>query len=359
MNQKRVIWHVLFWLVQYSISLYNELYMSVSFSKHPSLQLFLETACSVFLILVIKIAVAYYILYQLIPRWIKAPGKAVLYLETIALMLFSALCIRLVVQLVIWPFIYKEPVPSLTALQLAARYFYSLMDLLQVVGIASAIKLFKLRIRAAQNEKVLVQEKLRSEVLHLKSQVNPHFLFNTLNSIYSLSRAQSALAPDAIMRLSKILRYMLYETGHKTITLEDELKIIEDYIELQQLRFGKRLTIEIEKKISSPNTGIAPLLLLPLVENAFKHGGNEGGLIRISVVLADHVLFFSIANPVGQPAYKANEEEGIGLANIRRQLELLYRNFSLDTAATENIFNVTLKINLSGYAGFELFDSRR
>lgn len=356
MNRKRIAWHVLFWLIQYSISLYNELYMSVSFTKHPTLQLFLESAFVIFLILIIKMSVVYYVLYRLIPRWIKTPRKISLYIEALGIVLIAALCIRFLIQLFVWPVIYKETA-SLGTLQLTARYFYTLMDLLQVVGLASAIKLFKLRISAAQNEKALVQEKLRSEMLHLKSQVNPHFLFNTLNSIYSLSRAQSAKAPDAIMRLSKILRYMLYEAGQKTISLQEELTIMDDYIELQQLRFGQRLKIEITKQLDEPATGIAPLLLLPLVENAFKHGSNEGGVISISLVLTKNKLSFSITNPVAQTSFQP-KEEGIGLANIRRQLELLYHDHSLETSPGENTFNVALKIDLSQYAGFELFDSR-
>jgi two-component system LytT family sensor kinase len=356
MNRKRIFWHILFWLIQYSISLYNELYMSVSFTRHPTLHMFLESAFVIFLILIIKITVVYYMLYRLIPRWIKAPSGIALYAEALGIVLFAALCVRLLIQLFVWPVIYKETA-SLGGLQLTARYFYTLMDLLQVVGLASAIKLFKLRISAAQNEKMLVQEKLRSEMLHLKSQVNPHFLFNTLNSIYSLSRAQSAQAPDAIMRLSKILRYMLYEAGQKTISLQEELKVMDDYIELQQLRFGQRLKIEVARQLDEPTTGIAPLLLLPLVENAFKHGSNEGGIISISVLLNKNKLTFSISNPVTQTGFQP-KEEGIGLANIRRQLELLYPEHSLETSPGGNIFNVTLKIDLSQYAGFELFDSR-
>jgi LytS/YehU family sensor histidine kinase len=357
MNRKRSAWHVLFWLVQYSISLYNELYMSVSFSKQPTLQMFLESAFAVFLLLLIKMAAAYYVLYKLIRRWIKAPGKVSLYIEALALVLCAALCIRLVVQLFIWPVIYNDHTTSLTALQITARYFYSLMDLLQVVGIASAIKLFKLRISAAKNEKILVQEKLRSEMLHLKSQVNPHFLFNTLNSIYSLSRSRSEQAPGAIIRLSKILRYMLYETGQKTVSLQEELKVMNDYIELQQLRFGQRLKLDIQKNIDSPETAIAPLLLLPLVENAFKHGSNEGGTISISIVLNNNILSFGVTNPVAHTSFKPTEE-GIGLVNIRRQLELLYPRATLQITPGEHAFNVDLKIDLSEYAGFELFDSR-
>lgn len=355
---RRIFWHVLFWLAQYSISLYNDLYMSLSFSRQPSLQLFLESAFAVFLIMIIKLCVVYYVLYHLIRRWIKAPGKRALYIEAGLLILAGAVCIRLLLQFIIWPVIYKEIHPPLSLLQLTARYFYTLMDLLQVVGIASAIKLFKLRISATQNEKTLVQEKLRAEMLHLKSQVNPHFLFNTLNSIYSLSRSQSTQAPDAIMRLSKILRYMLYETGQKTISLQEELKIMDDYIELQQLRFGGRLSIDVKKQLDFPGAGIAPLLLLPLVENAFKHGSNEGGVISVSITLINNQFCFTITNPLAQSSFKQKDEEGIGLANIRRQLELLYSDFLLDTVAGEHTFTVTLKIDLSGYAGFELFDSR-
>ena len=204
-----------------------------------------------------------------------------------------------------------------------------------------------------------MHEKLRSEILHLKSQVNPHFLFNTINSIYSLSRSQSTLAPDAIMALSKILRYMLYETSEKTIPLKDELKIIDDYIELQQLRFSRRLSVDVTVQSDGESAEIAPLLLLPLVENAFKHGSEEGGTIDIRVVLKNNALAFEISNPIAEHSFAIKEEEGIGLANIRRQLELLYPAFSLETLRKENTFTVKLKLNLGSYAGFELFDSRR
>jgi sensor histidine kinase YesM len=353
---KRLILHLLFWLVQYSISLYNELYLSVSFSHHPSADLFLKAALSVGLIFVIKVLATYYTLYRLIPKWIKDPGRARLYLEAIATVLFATLFIRMITQLIVWRLIYNEAGISLSNTQLAARYFYSMLDLLQVLGLAAAIKLLKLRVTAVKQEKAMVQEKLRSELLHLKSQLNPHFLFNAINSIYALARAQSALTADAVMQLSKILRYMLYETGQKTIPLQDEIKIIEDYIALQQLRYSKRLSVTLEKELDDHDAHVVPLLLLPLVENAYKHGSEEGGHIEIKITLHHQQLYVGITNPVVETPHKTPGEEGIGLSNIRRRLQLLYRDFSLQTYLKENTFKVELNTNLSSYAGIELFD---
>jgi len=359
MNKKRLALHALFWLVQYSVNLYNELYLSVSFSLHPTTELLIQSVAAVFFLLLVKMAAAYYILYALIPRWVKHPGRILPYLEATGIILLAALCLRLIMHLVIWPWIYDEAVPVLKPLQVAARFFYSLLDLLQVVGLASAIRLFRLRIHAMEHEKILVQEKLRSEMLHLRAQLNPHFLFNAINSIYSLARAQSPATPDAVMRLSKILRYVLYETGQKTMPLSEELSILQDYTELQQLRFGRRLSLQVEKEIDDPAAPIAPMLLLPLVENAYKHGSEEGGTISLKIVLQKQQFLFAISNPAGEAPLQNKGEEGIGLPNIKRRLELTYRHFSLETSTKENTFKVELKIDLSGYAGLELFDHRR
>ena len=195
--------------------------------------------------------------------------------------------------------------------------------------------------------------------MHLKAQVNPHFLFNAINSIYSLARSSSVNTPDALIRLSKILRYVLYETEQKIIPLNDDLQVINDYIELQQLRFGARLKTIFEKEVDNLSVSIAPMLLLPLVENAYKHGCEEGGVITIRVTLVQHQLTFAIKNPVAETPHKTSGEVGIGLANIKRQLELMYQDFSLTRIEEKTAFCVTLKINLKSYVGFELFDHRR
>ena len=153
---------------------------------------------------------------------------------------------------------------------------------------------------------------------------------------------------------------MLYETEKKTASLGDELKIIDDYIELQQLRFGKAIEVKMEKNIDNNSAQIAPLLILPLLENAFKHGSSNGGSqIDFKIELINNNLKVQIKNPLGVPSVKLNGEEGIGLSNIQRQLELLYRDYSFNHFTKENSFIVDLQINLASYAGYELFDSRR
>lgn len=358
-KNKRLWFHILFWMVYFSINLFTALYLSSSNNINPSLDLFKNVALSHLLLLSIKLPAAYYVLYSLIPRWLKQPGKFKLLIEVFAVLFFFVLGYRVMIHFVIWPYLtFNEP-QMFTTLEFTARLFYSIFDLLQVVGIAAAIKLFRLRIEAIKNEKALIQEKLQSEMRHLKSQINPHFLFNMLNSIYSLSRAQSASTPDTVMKLSKILRYMIYETGRKTVPIEEEIKIIDDYIELQQLRFGKRLPVKMEKNIDNNSMQVTPLLLFPLIENAFKHGNGSGtSEIRFNITLVQNSLEVSVINPIEGSSVQSNGEEGIGLPNLRRQLELLYRDFLFVHDEKDNHFVVNLRINLASYAGFELFDSR-
>ena len=341
------------------INLFTGLFLSSSNNINPSLDLFNKTALSHLLLLAIKIPAVYYVLYSLIPRWLKQPGKYMLFIEVFAALCFFVLAYRVTIHFVIWPYVTFNKPQTFTTLEFVARLFYSIFDILQVVGIAAAIKLFRLRINAIKNEKTLIQEKLQSEMRHLKSQINPHFLFNMLNSIYSLSRAQSASTPDTVMKLSKILRYMIYETGKKTVSIEEEIKIIDDFIELQQLRFGKRLQVKMEKSIDNSSTQVTPLLLFPLIENAFKHGNGFGtSEILFNISLVQNSLDVSVINPIEGSSVQSNGEEGIGLPNLRRQLELLYRDYSFVHYEKDNHFVVNLRINLASYAGFELFDSR-
>ena len=298
--------------------------------------------------------VVYFILYKLIPGCEEGKNTTKLLMMCMACVFFGALVLRLLIHLIIWPYIYHESHASLKFLALLARYFYSLLDLMQVVGIAVCIKLYKLRMESIKNEKNLVIEKSRAELLHLKAQTNPHFLFNTLNSIYSLSRSKSEQTSDTIMRLSKLMRYTLYDSDKKTICISDELKIIKDYIELQQLRFGNRIQIKLETDIDSESTAITPLLLLPLIENAYKHCDESLATIFINIVTDKNTLRLVTSNPKSERIVSSS---GTGLLNLKRQLELLYKDYSLNYSIKENNFVLELIINLSSYAGNELFDS--
>jgi two-component system, LytTR family, sensor kinase len=215
-------------------------------------------------------------------------------------------------------------------------------------------------IRLKNAAKQLRIEKQEAELNFLRSQTNPHFLFNTLNNIYALARDKSDLAPESILRLSKILRFMLYETSGDFIAIEQELKIISDYIALEKLRYDDSLRLNFNHDIEDMKQALPPLLLIPLVENAFKHGVSETRhepFIEIHLSVNKRQLLFLVSNSAEQnypthdiPASAATIKESIGLSNLRRQLELLYKDFTLTVQQQQSVFTATLKINLSSHA---------
>jgi sensor histidine kinase YesM len=195
-------------------------------------------------------------------------------------------------------------------------------------------------------------EKQEAELNYLKSQTNPHFLFNTLNNIYSLARDKSDLAPESILRLSKILRFMLYETGGEFISIDQELKIINDYIALEKLRYDESLHINFNYDIEDMKQALPPLLLIPLVENAFKHGVSETReqpFVDIHLSVNARQLEFFVKNSTENFSDEQSVKENIGLSNLRRQLELLYKDFNLSVQQGESVFTASLKINLASH----------
>jgi len=207
-------------------------------------------------------------------------------------------------------------------------------------------------IKLKQATQQLLIEKQVAELNYLKSQTNPHFLFNTLNNIYSLARDKSDLAPESILRLSKILRFMLYETSGKYIAIEQEIKIISDYIALERLRYDDSLRINFNYDIEDMKQAMPPLLLMPLVENAFKHGVSETRgrpFVDIHLSVNKRQLSFVVQNSTEDPSEEKSVKENIGLSNLRRQLELLYKHYDLSVLQNGSVFNATLKINLASH----------
>ena len=217
-------------------------------------------------------------------------------------------------------------------------------------GLIRHLYLYRQLTVAAQQLRI---EKQQAELNYLKSQTNPHFLFNTLNNIYSLARDKSDLAPESIVRLSKILRFMLYETSGAYISIEQEIKIIDDYVALEKLRYDDSLHISFHHDIEDMKQALPPLLLIPLVENAFKHGAAETRslpFVDIHLSVKQRKLEFSIKNSVETLPQEGGVKENIGLSNLRRQLELLYSDYSLSVQQEKSVFLATLKINLASHA---------
>jgi len=207
-------------------------------------------------------------------------------------------------------------------------------------------------IRLKRSAQRLLIEKQAAELNFLKSQTNPHFLFNTLNNIYALARDKSDLAPESIMRLSKILRYMLYEAGSPYTAIEQDLKIIGDYIALETLRYDDTLRVNFNYDIEDMKQSLPPLLLMPLVENAFKHGASETRnrpFVDIHLSVKNRHLLFIVKNSTGEAAGEGAEKENIGLSNLRRQLELQYTDYDLSLQKDAFLFTATLNINLASH----------
>lgn len=205
-------------------------------------------------------------------------------------------------------------------------------------------------IRLKEKYNQLRIEKKEAELNYLKAQTNPHFLFNTLNNIYSLARDKNELAPESILRLSKILRFMLYETGGESIAIEDELKIIADYIALEKLRYDDSLIVTMNTDIENTKQPLPPLLLIPLIENAFKHGVSETRshpFVDISLIVRHQQLLFTVKNSIDEAIITQEVKENIGLSNLRRQLQLLYKDYDLSVGHEYTVFTSTLRINIT------------
>jgi hypothetical protein len=200
------------------------------------------------------------------------------------------------------------------------------------------------------NEKVrknLESEKLIAELAFLRSQINPHFLFNSLNNIYSLAYQKSDKAPEAIMKLSEIMRYMLQESNEPRVKLAREIRYLENYIELQKLRIKGQAYIELDVIGEPQEQSIAPLILISFVENAFKHGVASDSLhpIKITIEILTGELHFSSYNQ--KSLLNKDESSGIGLNNVKRRLDLLYSGkYKLDISDTDDTYFCKLHLSI-------------
>ena len=307
--------------------------------------------------LIPQMFLAYSLMYGVITRLV-LPGKYLLAIAaTLVLILLTALFSALLSVTVIDWLRYKmlAPVSPMVANQPAAPAAFSmgiamlagLRGAIMIGGIASAIKLMKSFYEKQQAALVLEKEKIHAELSVLKAQLHPHFLFNTLNNIYSLSQATPTPVSGMILRLSGMLRYILYDGSKDLVPLDGELKMIDDYIKLEALRYDDSLDLNIEFP-SSTNLSIAPLLLLPFVENAFKHGTSqviEHPWISLRVELKENILSMVLVNgcdPESPPQYG-----GIGIANVRKRLQHLYpQKHNLELRGEEELFYVKLTIEL-------------
>jgi len=216
---------------------------------------------------------------------------------------------------------------------------------LMALLLSTSIKVTQEWYRNEKQKQIMEKEKLATELSFLKSQVNPHFLFNTLNGIYSLANKKSDKTGGAIVKLSELMRHMLYESEKDIVPLDKEIAYLQNYIELQKLRLSKDSVVSFKVEGDTVGKTIEPMLMIPFIENAFKHGvDSEGADIAVSIRVANTELSLKVKNRISKSQRK-DESSGIGLANIKKQLKNRYPGkHHLDIEQKEDTFNVDLRL---------------
>lgn len=233
---------------------------------------------------------------------------------------------------------------------IGGKLMFNVLGLILVYAFAVSFRFIEKWRNDEKHRAVLENEKIKTELLFLKQQVNPHFLFNSLNSIYSLALNKSDVVTSSILKLSSILRYMLYDSGDSQVSLHKELEFIQDYIDLQRLRLTEKVLVNY-KIIGEPEDyKIEPFIIIPLIENAFKFGTdniNQTFIIILINILHERIEI-KVTNKIVTKADENKNQSGIGINNIKRRLELLYPNKHKFTVDKENdVFTVNLAIKLN------------
>lgn len=302
----------------------------------------------------IKIPFVYFFFYFVIPLYLDRNKAGKLILMSVIAFVVTTILYRALSAWFIFPYFNPEIKVNFFRPQSLLLYVF---DLFITLTPAVGIKMIRVHYKSLEFEQQLIREKLESELNFLRAQTNPHFLFNTLNNLYGLARKKSDQTPEAIMMLSKIMRFMLYECKAPRIAVTDEAKVIRDYIDLEKLRYNDRLSVTYQEDTQTSGASIAPLLLLPFVENSFKHGASSttGKVeIRVNLHLTGNKLLFSVENTIDADQPKTStangnySSNGIGLKNIRRQLDLIYpERHLLKIQQEDGMYKAHLEIDLA------------
>lgn len=338
----KILSHILFWVIILFVSFSGE---SLQYGPDIPWRMLSQFA-GVFLIIA---SVSYLNTLILIPRFFKRK-RYILYFTFLVLAILAGGALALVLRNTFlslgleapsdWKFgegdhvnYFLHIVLGESLLVLLTTFFYVTEEL---------IKLQDVTIRLKDAEK----EKIQAQLQELKAQVNPHFLFNTLNNIYSHSLVQSPKTPEMILKMSDLMSYILYECNEDKVPVINELAFIRNYVDLEKLRYEDQIDIRFSVEELSKGKKIAPLIFIPFVENAFKHGGNRGSenkFVEIEIRVESEKISLNVRNSISERM--DNREKGIGLENVKKRLDLLYNQaYSLGFNNNPDIFSVQLEI---------------
>ncbi len=341
-NSKFILFHFLFWVAVWFFFVY--------FFSYNSNNTNYVTWFSSFL-LPITMITTYFMVYYLIPNYLLTKKYKSFALYSIYTLVFST---YLILVAIFGSFVLLSDMEVKNMPPMSRNYIFILILVYLVVFIVSFISILNHNFKTQTENKELQNKILETqlqikdqELNYLKKQIHPHFLFNTLNTIYGFALKQSKNTPDIILKLSNLLDYILYQVNKPKVNLKEEVLHIKEYIELEKIRFQDTLKVNFSTNDISDKKQIAPMLLIPFVENAFKHGSLIDGFLKVDIQinLVENQLNFTIRNTIINEEAK-QDKIGIGLVNIKKRLDLLYKNnYQLNIEDKDNWFVVNLVIS--------------
>ena len=341
-NIKHIIpikYHLIFWISYFILNVvrWGSYYQDYLYSFRSNL-----------VTVTLGMLLAYFHVYFLLPKLL-FKKKVISYVLFFILGLFVFYVVR---TELIFIFINENVWPESQTPQKAYEFNHILVVILigiYDVGLATTLKLTADWIYQRKRVENLQAMQLKTELQFLKAQIQPHFFFNTLNNLYALTLVKSKQAPDVVLKLSEIMEYILYDAKEPKVRLLNEIKYIQNYIDLEKLRFGEKVSVQMDMQGDIESQNVPPLLFLPFIENCFKHGTVDNNKLNILIafeVTKNNLLKFSVINNYNI-SYKSDKKHGIGNQNVMRRLELLYQDeFTLNTKTEGQDYIVELSIQL-------------
>jgi two-component system, LytTR family, sensor kinase len=348
--------HMLFWTA-WGLWFFLPRELSPTFlQKYGHFPNVIKSMAETAILLLSQPVLVYSLLYFILPRYVFT-GRYIKASLCIVALLLLIIFVNIVLQTIPWHEVFRflpseyRPFPLGGSFKITTNaWLGAMLGSLTIAAFAASFKIYKYYYVKHMRNRQLMKENMEAQLRLLRAQVHPHFLFNTLNNIYSQTQLESPKGSKMIMGLSDMLRYILYQGQKPLVPLKQELMMVTEYISLEKIRYGNKLDVYVMIPDKADDLYIAPLLLLPFVENCFKHGASnilQNPWINLTVEVKDTILTMKLMN--GKAPVKENEQNkaGIGISNVRQRLELLYKNkYDLQIREDEEMFVVDLKVEL-------------
>jgi len=351
---KKIFRHIFFWITWFLLTLLTCLNAVRHVDEQGLLKMFQGHSLISFFHILVIIPCCYGVVYFIVPRYLLT-RRYIWGASMLLLAVAFEFCFDYVILYFFSPLINSylgvSPLSSVDMVELPVKLIVSIYGPLSCGCVMCGIRFYKAWYLQQRENAALAAENAQAALQLLKAQVNPHFLFNTLNNIYSFALTKSPHAAQTVGKLYNIFSYMISDGQLVRVPLHKEIALLEDYIELERIRYDDRLDLQVDISGNPDGKRIAPLLFIPFVENSFKHGCSKmlaHAMIKLSISIeGDSISFLLVNNKPIMADVHQNDKHGIGLHNVQRRLELIYPgNHTFKVESTDHLFSVSLKVTL-------------